>query len=279
MSRYLVTSEWLKERLDNSQVRIVDCRFILGNPGAGKQAYEEGHIQGAVYFDLEQDMSGTKGRHGGRHPLPPIEEFVEKLSQAGIGNQTTVVAYDDQGGAMASRFWWLLHYLGHENVYVLSEGYTAWKEKDYPTTIDIPSFDYAPFKASVRQDLVVDMSLVKEKKGLDEVVLIDSREERRYKGIEEQIDPVAGHIPGAQNYFWKGVLGEKGTWKEAEELAQQFKSIDRAKEIIVYCGSGVTACPNILGLKEAGYENVKLYPGSWSDWCSYADNPVGKEKE
>lgn len=279
MKTHLVTSDWLKEKLSGSSVRVADCRFTLGKTEAGKQAYDEDHIPGAVYFDLEKDMSGAKEKHGGRHPLPKIEDFVEKLGQAGISEKTIVVAYDDQGGAMASRLWWLLQYLGHDQVYVLNDGYSSWKKKGYPVTSEVLRPNPERYKAKVQEEMVADINWVKAKKDAEEVILIDSREERRYKGLEEHIDPVAGHIPGAKNYFWKGVLNDEGTWKEEESLKQQFKDIDPSKEIIVYCGSGVTACPNILGLKEAGYEKVRLYPGSWSDWCSYPDNPAGREEE
>ncbi|MEW9671791.1 sulfurtransferase [Ammoniphilus sp. 3BR4] len=279
MKTHLVTSDWLKEKLSDSSVRVADCRFTLGKPEAGKQAYDEDHIPGAVYFDLEKDMSGAKEKHGGRHPLPKIEDFVEKLGQAGISEKTIVVAYDDQGGAMASRLWWLLQYLGHDQVYVLNDGYSSWKKKGYPVTSEVLQPNPERYEAKVQEEMVADINWVKAKKDAEEVILIDSREERRYKGLEEHIDPVAGHIPGAKNYFWKGVLNDEGTWKEEESLKQQFKDIDPSKEIIVYCGSGVTACPNILGLKEAGYEKVRLYPGSWSDWCSYPDNPAGREEE
>lgn len=279
MTTQLVTSDWLKEQLTSSTLRIVDCRFTLGSPEAGKRAYDEDHIPGAVYFDLEKDMSGEKKKHGGRHPLPKMEDFVQKLGQAGISEKTKVVAYDDQGGAMASRLWWLLKYLDHDQVFVLNDTYSAWKSKGYPVTSEVVQPTPERYAANVQKDMVVDIEWVKANKDLEEVVLIDSREAKRFKGLEEHADPVAGHIPGAKNYFWKGVLNDEGTWKERESLKQQFKELDPSKEIVVYCGSGVTACPNILGLKEAGYPNVKLYPGSWSDWCSYPENPVGREEE
>ncbi len=275
MHKYLVTMDWLNQHLHGPEVRIIDCRFILGNPTAGQEAYTKDHIPGAVYFDLEKDMSGEKSIHGGRHPLPSVEEFAFKLQQAGISNTTKVVAYDDQGGAMASRLWWLLQYLGHEQVFILDEGYSNWRDSQLPVTAEIPIYTPTSFTANVQTDMAVDMNTVKLKKDEADVIVIDSREEKRFLGIEEPIDKVAGHIPGAQNFFWKGVLDEEGNWKSPEQLQMHFQDINPAKEIIVYCGSGVTACPNILALKEAGYKNVKLYPGSWSDWCSYPENPVG----
>ncbi|WP_134702417.1 sulfurtransferase [Ammoniphilus sp. YIM 78166] len=275
MHKYLITKEWLNQHLHHPEVRIIDCRFILGNPTAGQEAYAKDHVPGAVYFDLEKDMSGQKAIHGGRHPLPQVEDFTSKLQQAGIGNTTKVVAYDDQGGAMAARLWWLLQYVGHEQVFILNEGYSAWRDSELPVTAEIPKYTPTSFTANVQTEMAVDMDTVKLKKAQEDVTVIDSREEKRYLGMEEPIDKVAGHIPGAQNFFWKGVLDEKGNWKSTEELQKHFQGLDQTKEVIVYCGSGVTACPNILALKEAGFKNVKLYAGSWSDWCSYPENPVG----
>lgn len=279
MAGNLVSLEWLRDHLEDDQVKIVDCRFILGNPQAGATAYQQGHLPGAVYFDLEKDMSGVKQGHGGRHPMPDWDAFIEKLGKAGIDGRMKVVAYDDQGGAMASRFWWLLQFLGHKQVYVLDGGFSHWNGKGYPTTVEVPKPEAKVFQPQFQHEMLVGMEEVKARKEQAGVVLIDSREEKRYRGLEEQIDPVAGHIPGAVNYFWKDILNGDGTWKEARQLKERFAGVDPAKEIIVYCGSGVTACPNILALKEAGYDNVKLYAGSWSDWCSYQDNPVAVDKE
>ncbi|MBP1933964.1 sulfurtransferase [Ammoniphilus resinae] len=279
MASNLVSVEWLKEHLEDPSVKVVDCRFILGNLTAGYESYLKDHIQGAVYFDLEKDLSSPKEKHGGRHPLPNPSLLVEKLGQAGINQSTKVVAYDDQGGAMASRFWWLLQYMGHENTFVLDGGYSLWKEEGGPITNEIPSPIATEFEPNIQHDMVVTIDEVKARMGQKGTVLIDSREDKRYLGIEENVDPVAGHIPGALNYFWKGILDENGRLKEANELKNHFQNIISQEEVIVYCGSGVTACPNILALKEAGYLRPKLYSGSWSDWCSYAENPVATGKE
>jgi len=281
MASNLVSVEWLKEHLNDPSVRVVDCRFILGNPTAGYESYLEDHIQGAVYFDLEKDLSSPKQQHGGRHPLPDLSELAEKLGLAGIDQSTKVVAYDDQGGAMASRFWWLLQYMGHAQTFVLDGGYSLWKQNGGAgaVTKEISKPQAAHFEPKIQHDMVVTIDEVKAKIGKKGTVLIDSREDKRYLGIEEAVDPVAGHIPGALNYFWKGILDENGRWKEESELKDHFQKVLSQDEVIVYCGSGVTACPNILALKEAGYSHPKLYSGSWSDWCSYAENPVATGKE
>lgn len=276
----IVTVEWLHEHIQDEHVRIIDCRFDLANPNWGREQYNEAHILGALYFDLDKDLSSPVTQHGGRHPLPNIEAFVQKLSQAGIDERTTVVAYDSQGGAMASRLWWLLTYLGHDKVYVLNGGFPAWKEQKFEVTNDIPVFASKTFVPSIQHDIVVTMAELQEKINKQaDITLIDSREPRRYEGLEEPVDKVAGHIPTAQNYFWKAGVTEFGAFKGQSEQEERFMHLDKKKETIVYCGSGVTACPNVLALKMAGFTNVKLYAGSWSDWISYPENSIVKENQ
>ncbi|KFN02580.1 sulfurtransferase [Bacillus clarus] len=276
----IVTVEWLRDHIEDENVRIVDCRFDLANPNWGREQYEDEHIPHALYFDLNLDLSSPVMEHGGRHPLPNIEEFVEKLSQAGINETTTVVAYDSQAGAMASRLWWLLTYVGHEKIYILDGGFPAWKEESLNTTEEIPTIVRENFIPKIQEELLVTMEDVKEKIRTNaDVILIDSREPKRYAGIEELVDPKAGHIPTAKNYFWKDGIQESGQFKNKDEQQGRFKHLNKEKETIVYCGSGVTACPNIVALQIAGFEDVKLYAGSWSDWISYPENQISKEEE
>ncbi|MCL6586488.1 MAG: sulfurtransferase [Anoxybacillus sp.] len=271
---YIVSFDWLAERLD--AVRIIDCRFYLGNPTRGLEEYIREHIPNALYFDLEKDLSGNVQTHGGRHPLPDVSELVAKLSAAGIDQQTTVVAYDDQSGAMAARFWWLLRYLGHRHVYVLDGGYTKWKERGYPTTDAIAPVKERTFLPQYDPSLLATVDDVRKAIEDETVILVDSRERNRYLGIEEPIDRVAGHIPRAKHFFWKENFTADGFWKELNEQEKRFAALPKDARIIVYCGSGVTACPNVLALSEAGYSNVQLYVGSWSDWISYPENPIAK---
>jgi thiosulfate/3-mercaptopyruvate sulfurtransferase len=273
--KYVVEKEWLLKRLDDQQVRIVDCRFSLANPEKGGLEYRESHIPGAVYFDLEKDCSGIVGVHGGRHPMPDVDQFIEKLEKAGIDENTLVIAYDNGDGPYAARFWWLLRYFGHEKAVVLNGGIHEWVNASYPTTTEIPFFEKTKFNISINSDLLATMEEVKEvvMHQQDHVILIDSREQKRYLGIEEPIDKKAGHIPGAVNKPWMEGLRD-GHIKSAEEQMQRFADIDQKKQLIVYCGSGVTAVPNFLSLKEAGFEKVKLYVGSFSDWISYEDNEI-----
>ncbi|RXJ03996.1 sulfurtransferase [Anaerobacillus alkaliphilus] len=276
MLKHLVSAEWLRERMNDGNIRILDCRFELGKPNAGFDAYLADHIPNAVYVDLEKDMSGQKSLHGGRHPLPSLQEFASKVSAVGIDHTVTVVAYDDQGGAMASRLAWLLSYLGHKNVFVLNTSYSSWKDSGFPVTDEIQEFSSANFETEINEQMLCTMEEVREAIKKDNVVLLDSRENIRYLGIEELIDKEAGHIPTAKNAFWKEGVSNNGAWLSTEEQEERFKMIERGKEVIVYCGSGVTACPNVLTLQSLRYENVRLYVGSWSDWISYPENQIEK---
>lgn len=279
----IVSLNWLLARMYEPDLVIVDCRFLMGKPDAGRELYEGSHIPGAVYLDLEKDLSAPLDEqgHGGRHPLPDIFKLTVSLSRVGIGNESRVVAYDDQGGAMASRLWWLLKYLGHEHVFVLDEGFTAWSNAGFPVSSEQKVLIPSQYLATVQHTMLVEMDEVKELLGDERVTLIDSREALRYRGEAEPLDKVAGHIPGAINRFWKDGLAENGSWKGAVAQADRFADLDRSRELIVYCGSGVTATPNVIALQEAGFSKVRLYAGSWSDWISYEGNPVvvGDEEE
>ncbi len=279
--RNIVSVRWVLARLFEPDLVVVDCRFQLGQPEAGRSAYEESHIPGAIYLDLEKDLSGPIGEHGGRHPLPDAAELAARFGKAGIGNDTRVVAYDDQGGAMASRLWWLLKYLGHENVYVMDGGFSAWKAAGCPVSAEQKVIIPAQFLATVQHNMLVEVEEVRESLDTGRYVLIDSREAPRYRGEVEPIDPVAGHIPGARNLFWAEGRREDGSWKNADEQLERFTGagLSPDDELVVYCGSGVTATPNVLALQEAGFGKVKLYAGSWSDWISYSENPVATGKE
>ncbi len=274
---YLISVNRLKNRLNNSlnNTVIIDARFELTKPDAGRKAYLKDHIPGAVYMDLEKDLSGKKEKHGGNHPLPDLDMLVNKLSNIGIDHETTVVVYDQRNEMYASRAWWLLHYLGHDKVYILEGGYQRWKEEGNPTTDAIPELYAKEFEAKLRQNQTVEMKEVKDKLAKQTAVVIDSRSKERYLGDVEPLYARAGHIPGATNYFWKDVLSKvDGKWKDKHELEQQFAGLSKDDEIIVSCGSGISACPNILALKSLGFTNVKLYPGSFSDWISYDENEV-----
>lgn len=267
----LIASDDLVQYLDDPALILVDCRFELADSEAGERAYNRDHIPGARYMHLERDLSGPVKKHGGRHPLPNLERFSERLGAIGIDASKSVVAYDDQGGAMAARFWWMLRYLGHEQVAVLDGGYQAWKARGYPVTNHLPRPEpvvFSPRKHALAQ--LVHMEEVREGSSL----LIDSRDLERFQGKKEPIDAKAGHIPRAVNRFWKKNLTEDGYWKHPDELKKEWAFVSERESPIVYCGSGVTACANLLSLQLAGIQQARLYIGSWSDWISYEENLV-----
>ncbi|MEJ1935357.1 sulfurtransferase, partial [Nostoc sp. NIES-2111] len=267
---FVVSPNWLLQHLQDPQVIIVDCRFSLAEPQLGQQQYKLSHIQGAYYLDLNLDLSSHVGEHGGRHPLPNADDIAKKLAAIGVEFQKTlVVAYDDSRFAFASRLWWLLRYLGHEQVAVLDGGFSQWQQAGYPISDIIPQFKTANFVPQIQPQLLVDITDVKTRKDLPSVVLVDSRESDRYRGEREPIDKIAGHIPGAVNYPWMEVTDAKGYLISPTEHSQRWQNIATAEEILVYCGSGVTACVNLLSLELAGIHTGKLYAGSWSDWISY----------
>jgi len=278
--RNIVPMNWLLARMYEPDLVIADCRFRLGQPDAGREAWRQGRIPGAVYFDLEKDLSSPVAEHGGRHPLPDPAALADKLGRAGIDGSVRVVAYDDQGGAMASRFWWLLRYMGHDQVYVMDQGFTAWKDAGYPVTDAPPPVRVpATFVPRLRADMLAGVDDVRRAVRERWAALIDSREPSRYRGEAEPIDAAAGHIPSARNRFWKDALDADGRWLSGERQRQRFADWNADDPLIVYCGSGVTACPNVLALEEAGFRNVRLYAGSWSDWISYPENPIATGEE
>lgn len=269
-TEYLVDSEWLAQQLDNPQVVIVDCRFVLANPYWGEDEYKKSHIKGAYYLNVDRDLSSTVQRHGGRHPLPNINVLARKFTAMGIiKNETLVVAYDDSRFAFAARLWWLLRYLGHHKVVLLNGGWNAWINGGYPVTNEIPETKLGQFKPQPHRDWLVDIETVKAAKNKDSIIVVDSRDSDRYAGIREPIDSIAGCIPGAVNSPWKQVSNESGFLKPLATQQQLWKDYSQAEEIIVYCGSGVTACVNLFSLALAEFNNTKLYSGGWSDWCSY----------
>lgn len=247
---------------------IFDCRFSLANPGQGRAEYAAGHIPGAHYLHLDEDLSGAKGEHGGRHPLPGPADFAATLARYGVGLGTEVVVYDDSRIAMASRLWWLMRSMGYRPPRILDGGYQAYlaaggeveMEEPRPRPCAVP--EVGEFTGYCD----IDGLRLAQAGG---ALLVDSREEARYQGLEEPIDPVAGHIPGAINRPWQGVTGTDGRVLDAAALEAHWGDALEAEALVVYCGSGVTACVNLFSLALLGREDATLYAGSWSDWCSY----------
>ena len=249
---------------------VFDCRFSLQDPNAGRAWYLAGHVPGAHYLDLNTDLSGTAGRHGGRHPLPAPGAFAALLARHGVGRDTEVVAYDDSRFAGASRLWWLLRSLGYRSPRLLDGGYQAFLAAGGEPQQRVPQPQPLTGTAAVAGDFrgCCDIEGLRAAQGAG-AWLIDSREERRYQGLEEPIDPVAGHIPGALNRPWQGVTSADGKILDADGLRAHWGDALAADQLVVYCGSGITACVNLFSLALLGREDAMLYAGSWSDWCSH----------
>jgi thiosulfate/3-mercaptopyruvate sulfurtransferase len=269
----LVTAEWLLDRLGQQGLVLVDCRWALGAPGAGERAWEEGHIAGAHFLDVEQDLSGppaADGR-GGRHPLPTAEAFGAAAASAGIGSDSLVVAYDEAGEGGAARLWWLLRHFGHEDAAVLDGALHGWRAAGLPLD-DLPPRPWPSGDAFVpheRSDDVLDADDLTKRLAKGSVALLDARAARRYRGEVEPIDPVPGHIPGARNVPF-AALAPYGRFLPAAELRARLSDpAQDGRELVAYCGSGVTAATLALAAEVAGLgDAVRLYPGSWSDWCA-----------
>jgi thiosulfate/3-mercaptopyruvate sulfurtransferase len=262
LPRPLVDSEWLRAHVGEAGLRIVDCRFDLGDPAAGRLMHAEAHISGAVYFSLDDDLSAPEGP--GRHPLPSPAAFAETLGAAGIGVGDALVAYDNAGGAFASRLWWMLRSIGHDGVAVLDGGWQAWARAGGPIEAEFVAPVPTNYAAAPTWSGTVDRSELERRLGT--VDLIDARDPERYRGETEPLDPIAGHIPTARNLPWAGNLGQDGRFLDARALAERFGAT--GPDAVVYCGSGVTACHNLLAMEAAGFAGASLYPGSWSDWCT-----------
>lgn len=269
MSAWLLSPEELAQCYQQDSVVVVDCRFSLADTAEGERHYRSGHIAGAHYLHLDRDLCGPKGVHGGRHPLPESAQFATALERIGVSHDTLVVAYDDNRFAFAARLWWQLRYFGHDRVKLLDGGFRAWQAQALPVETDIPKAKPGEFAVSPRVDLLVDINTVKTIPHTSGAVLIDSRENERFRGVVEPIDPIAGHINGAVNYPWLDVTDDAGYFTGIDDQQRRWQSLVSADELVVYCGSGVTACANLLSLAEIGREDAKLYGGSWSDWCSF----------
>lgn len=279
MTNPIITVTELNNRLKKhkSYTVVIDCRFSLADTDLGENQYHKGHIPGAYYFHLDRDLSGKKQVHGGRHPLPDPKQLSVKLGNAGVNTQTPVVVYDDSRFGFAARAWWILNYLGHSNVSVLDGGYKAWRDAGLPIDRRTPPTKAGKFKPRVNSDWTLDVTDIQEslKSNKPNYTLIDSREAKRYQGLEEPIDPIAGHIPGALNFPWQDVSNEQGFFNTADVQKARWQPV-KDHPLVIYCGSGVTACVNLLSLAAADIP-ARLYPGSWSDWCSYPDTPIQQD--
>lgn len=274
----LVSTEELAKHLDDPDWIVFDCRFTLTAPESGREHYLHDHIEGARYVHLDNDLSSPITPRTGRHPLPDKDKFVQWLRNNGVSNNSQVVVYDESFGAMAGRLWWLLKWAGHDAVALLDGCYPKWRREGHKTSHELPETKSSNFEANFRDEMIISADEVLEfVNGNNKAVLIDARAEERFSGDIEMLDKVAGHIPGAINFPYEDNLDMGGDFLSAEELKEQFNNITNSKtpdKVIHMCGSGVTACHNMIAMEAAGLDGSKLYPGSWSEWITDTTRPV-----
>ncbi|MEZ5417771.1 MAG: sulfurtransferase [Vicinamibacterales bacterium] len=272
----LVDPATLAAHLGDPAWVVLDARFDLTDPAKGAELYRQGHIPGARYVSLDDDLSGEKSGANGRHPLPPPEEAAARFGRLGIGPGTQVVLYDGDMGMYAARGWWMLRWLGHQAAAVLDGGLAAWQRAGLPMSDAAETWTPATFAAAPAEAGRVPADDVQAHLGDTGRVLVDARAADRFRGENETLDPVGGHIPGAVNRFYQLNLAPDKTFKPADVLRDEWTALcggPDASRLVMYCGSGVTACHNLLALEHAGLTGARLYPGSWSEWCAAPDRP------
>jgi thiosulfate/3-mercaptopyruvate sulfurtransferase len=274
----LVSIDTLAANYTNPNWVIVDCHYLLNDPDAGRRAYQRGHIPGAIYAHLDEDLTGPiiPGKTS-RHPLPDIETFTNTLSSWGISKDTQVIAYDNRGGGIAVRLWWMLKWLGHDAAAVLDGSLTHWKKVGFPVTDEITTAKPKTFKPKPHPEMIATLNEIETIRQHPNKLLVDSRAQERYRGETEPLDPVAGHIPGAVNRYYMDNLDEEGKMKTVSELKEIFSALigeTQPGNVIFYCGSGVTSAHNILAMAHAGLGMAKIYPGSWSEWVIDPDHII-----
>lgn len=278
MTELLINASTLRDALPASDWLVFDARHDLADHGAGRRAYAQGHIPGAIFLDHEQDLAAPRTGANGRHPLPALADFAGLMARHGLTPSRRVVVYDGGGGAFAAHVWWMLRWLGHDNVSVLDGGWPAWVAAGGQAQADAPAVQPAPAPAAVQPGMkTVDAQAVRDNIQSAAFVVLDARSPERFRGETEPMDPVAGHIPGARNYPSNANVAPDGRFKPADQLREGFLQVlgDTPPDRVVHqCGSGITACHNLFAMELAGLHGSAVYPGSWSEWCSDPSRPV-----
>lgn len=272
----LVGVHELAAHLTDPTWRVFDCRHDLTNRDFGRKVYAEAHLPGAMFLHLDEDLSGPMTGMNGRHPLPDPGRLSRRLAECGVNHDTQIIAYDDAGGMFAARLWWLARWLGHTRVAVLDGGLQAWSAAAQPLTSKVPQPPAGNFRP-VPTPLWVDAAYVEAHLEHADMTLIDARSPDRFRGENETLDPVGGHIPGARNRFFKDNLDTNGCFKAPSRLRDEFTPLlggHPPAQVVQQCGSGVTACHNMLAMELAGLSGSRLYAGSWSEWCANPARPV-----
>ena len=271
----IVSVDELNKNLNNSDWLVFDCRFSLKDPVGGLNSYNQGHISGAQFADMDTGLSSTVTATSGRHPLPDPDVFIDQLQNWGVNNSSQVICYDDISGAYAARMWWLLKWLGHNDVAVLDGGINMWTETGLKLETKVQTKPKGSFSGQVNNNMWVDIDFVQQQLG--QINLLDARTRERFTAQDTKTDPIPGHVPGALSFPFAENLNKQGLFLSAEELQQRFENMFNSqenKEVVNMCGSGVTACHNLLAMSLAGLPMTRLYVGSWSEWIKEKTRPV-----
>ena len=273
----IISVEDLNNNITNANWFIFDCRFLLKDPDGGLKKFRQGHIPGAQFADMDKDLSSPMTQSSGRHPLPDANTFIDKLRLWGVNNNSQVICYDDMSGAFAARMWWLLRWVGHKDVAVLDGGIDKWTASDLSLEVDIQTKPRGTFSGEANNAMWVDIEFVQQQLSDGNIKLLDARSNERFTAKDHETDPVPGHIPGADNYPFAENLSQQGMFLPADVLENRFASVfsnHQQEQIINMCGSGVTACHNLLAMSIAGLPWTRLYVGSWSEWIKDKRRPV-----
>lgn len=276
MAPILVSTAELAAHLGDPAWIVFDTRADLTDPAKGPAMYAEGHIPGAQFLHLDDDLSSPRTGENGRHPMANIDAFAKRINACGVTPDSQVVVYDDVGGNFAVRLWWMLRWLGHEKTALLDGGIPKWKKEARPLSKEVPPARAGTFVPRPHLGDIVDVHFIERFRDDASIVLLDARAAERFKGLTEPIDPVAGHIPGAVNRFWKDNLTPEGTFKPPQQLRAEFEEIlgNHPERAVHMCGSGVTACHNAFAMELAGLPGGRLYAGSWSEWIADRSRPI-----